>query len=499
MNYSLESHVPEKQKSDCIIIPLFSDQLNSSQLSPLAKRVNDTENGLIEKLIERKDFKAGVSEFLLLPIKEEQYKRLLLLGLGKREELTPASFKKAIQAAITSVKTSQTEKLIISLDNINLSNKNTAWVTRFAIESINDSLYCFDEFKSKKADSPTLKEISFYCGTSGITTEIQNSISEGVAISKGVSIAKDLGNLPGAVCTPSYLAKVAKQLADDNESISTTILKEKEMNSLGMHSLLSVSAGSEEPARLIIMEYKGGKSSDKPHVLVGKGVTFDSGGISLKPGEAMDEMKYDMCGAAGVFGTMTAISELKPKINVTAVIAAAENMPDGKATKPGDIVKTMSGQTVEILNTDAEGRLVLCDAITYAEQNFKPASIVDIATLTGACIIALGHHATGMLANNDELAEELLNAGVSAEDKAWRMPLWDEYQPQLDSNFADMQNIGGRPAGTITAACFLSRFAKKMKWAHLDIAGTAWVSGKNKGATGRPVPLLTQYILNKVS
>jgi len=502
MNYSLESRTPEKQKSDCIIIPLFSDQLNSNNFSPEAKCVNDTEDGLIQKLIERKDFKANNSEFLLLPIKEEQHKRLLLLGLGKQEELTAASFKKAIQAAITSIKTSQTEKLLISLDGITFGNKNATWITRFVIESINDSLYNFDEFKSKKADKINLKEIAFYCGISNSKAcnpaELKKAISEGAAISKGVSMAKDLGNLPGAVCTPSYLAKVAKQLAKDNTSISTTILKEKEMASLGMHSLLSVSAGSEEPARLIIMEYKGGKPSDKPHVLVGKGVTFDSGGISLKPGEAMDEMKYDMCGAASVFGTMTAITELKPKINVTAVIAAAENMPDGKATKPGDIVKTLSGQTVEILNTDAEGRLVLCDAITYAEQNFKPASIVDIATLTGACIIALGHHATGMLANNDDLADELLNAGISAEDKAWRMPLWDEYQPQLDSNFADMQNIGGRAAGTITAACFLSRFAKNMKWAHLDIAGTAWVSGKNKGATGRPVPLLTQYILNKV-
>jgi leucyl aminopeptidase len=502
MNYSLESRAPEKQKSDCIIIPLFSDQLKSSDLPAEAKYVNDAEDKLIQKLIERKDFKANNSESLLLPIKEEQHKRLLLLGLGKQEELTAASLKKAIQAALTSIKTSQTEKLLISLDGVTFGKKNTAWITRFAIESINDSLYNFDEFKSKKADTITLKEIALYCGASNSKacspTELKKAISEGTAISKGVSIAKDLGNLPGAVCTPSYLAKVAKQLAKDNTSISTTILKEKEMASLGMHSLLSVSAGSEEPARLIIMEYKGGKPSDKPHVLVGKGVTFDSGGISLKPGEAMDEMKYDMCGAASVFGTMTAITELKPKINVTAIIAAAENMPDGKATKPGDIVKTLSGQTVEILNTDAEGRLVLCDAITYAEQNFKPASIVDIATLTGACIIALGHHATGMLANNNALADELLSAGISAEDKAWRMPLWDEYQPQLDSNFADMQNIGGRPAGTITAACFLSRFAKNMKWAHLDIAGTAWVSGKNKGATGRPVPLLTQYILNKV-
>ncbi len=498
MNYSLEINTPEKQKSDCIVIPLFSDQLKSSDFTPVAKLINDCENGIIQTLIERKDFKGSACESLLLPIKEEQHQRLLLLGLGKQEELTAASFKKAIQAAIASIKTSQAESLLISLDGITVHNKTAELTTRFAIEAINDSIYCFDQFKTKKSDKPTFKDVSFYCGASINTTELKEAISIGSAISKGVSIAKDLGNLPGAICTPIYLAKEALQLAKDNELVSATILKEKEMLSLGMHSLLSVSAGSEEPARLIIMEYKGGSTSDQPHVLVGKGVTFDSGGISLKPGEAMDEMKYDMCGAASVFGTMNAITELKPKINVTAVIAAAENMPDGKATKPGDIVKTLSGQTVEILNTDAEGRLVLCDAITYAEQHFNPASIVDIATLTGACIVALGHHATGLLANNDEIADELLKAGMSAEDKAWRMPLWDEYQPLLDSNFADMQNIGGRAAGTITAACFLSRFAKKMKWAHLDIAGTAWVSGKNKGATGRPVPLLTQYILNKV-
>ena len=498
MNYSLEIRTPENQESNCIVIPFFSDQLKSSDFTPTAKLINTTENKLIQNLIDLKDFKANASESLLLPLKEDQHQRLLLLGLGKKEEFTTASFKKAIQAGVTSIKTSQTEKLLLSLDGISLKNKSAEWTTRFAIEAISDSMYCFDTFKSKKADTPTLTDISFYCGPSIDTTALKNAIAVGSAISKGVSVAKDLGNLPGAICTPIYLAKEALKLEKNNPLVSTTILKEKEMLTLGMHSLLSVSAGSEEPARLIIMEYKGGDVTDKPHVLVGKGVTFDSGGISLKPGEAMDEMKYDMCGAASVFGTINAITELKPKINVTAVIAAAENMPDGKATKPGDIVKTLSGQTVEILNTDAEGRLVLCDAITYAEQNFKPASIVDIATLTGACIIALGHHATGLLANNDDIAEELLTAGKSAEDKAWRMPLWDEYQPQLDSNFADMQNIGGRAAGTITAACFLSRFAKKMKWAHLDIAGTAWVSGKNKGATGRPVPLLTQYILNKV-
>lgn len=495
MKYSLEKRTPEKQQSDCIVLPLFED----FQLSQEASYLDQASNQSISKLLERRDFDAKSGSTMLLAGDSTPHTRILLIGLGKQDAFSPAILKKSILAATETIKKTQTKDALISFDDITLKDCNQSWLIRFAIEAINDALYVFDEFKTTKADKTELSSISFYCGTNTNSTDAEKAISEGSAIAAGVSVAKTLGNLPGNICTPTYLATTAKDIAKNNSTVTTTILDEKKMASLGMHSLLSVSAGSEEPAQLIIMEYKGGKASDKAHVLVGKGVTFDSGGISLKPGESMDEMKYDMCGAASVFGTLTAIVALKPSINVTAIVAAAENMPDGKATKPGDIVTTLSGQTVEILNTDAEGRLVLCDALTYAEQNHDPASIVDIATLTGACIIALGHHTTGLLGNNDELANELLAAGTEAADKAWRLPLWDEYQPQLDSNFADMQNIGGRPAGTITAACFLSRFAKKMKWAHLDIAGTAWVSGKSKGATGRPVPMLTQYILNKVN
>lgn len=495
MKYSLEKRTPEKQQSDCIVLPLFED----FQLSQEASYLDQASNQSISKLLERRDFDAKSGSTMLLAGDSTPHTRILLIGLGKQDAFSPAILKKSILAATETIKKTQTKDALISFDDITLKDCNQSWLIRFAIEAINDALYVFDEFKTTKADKTELSSVSFYCGTNTNSTDAEKAISEGSAIAAGVSVAKTLGNLPGNICTPTYLATTAKDIAKNNSTVTTTILDEKKMASLGMHSLLSVSAGSEEPAQLIIMEYKGGKASDKAHVLVGKGVTFDSGGISLKPGESMDEMKYDMCGAASVFGTLTAIVALKPSINVTAIVAAAENMPDGKATKPGDIVTTLSGQTVEILNTDAEGRLVLCDALTYAEQNHDPASIVDIATLTGACIIALGHHTTGLLGNNDELANELLAAGTEAADKAWRLPLWDEYQPQLDSNFADMQNIGGRPAGTITAACFLSRFAKKMKWAHLDIAGTAWVSGKSKGATGRPVPMLTQYILNKVN
>ncbi|MCO4759490.1 MAG: leucyl aminopeptidase, partial [Oceanospirillaceae bacterium] len=288
----------------------------------------------------------------------------------------------------------------------------------------------------------------------------------------------------------------ALALGEEHDALEVSILDEDEMAQLGMHCLLSVGHGSDQPSKLIVMHYKGGEEGAKNHALVGKGITFDTGGISLKGGAGMDEMKFDMCGAASVIGAMTALCEMNLELNVVGIVAAAENMPSGRATKPGDIVTTMSGQTVEVLNTDAEGRLVLCDALTYAER-FEPETVVDVATLTGACIVALGHHATGLLSNDDALANSLLQAGDQAADKAWRLPLWDEYQEQLDSNFADIANIGGPPAGTVTAACFLSRFTKSYRWAHLDIAGVAWNSkGKDKGATGRCVPLLSQHLLN---
>jgi leucyl aminopeptidase len=310
-----------------------------------------------------------------------------------------------------------------------------------------------------------------------------------------MKLTKDLGNLPGNICTPTYLAEQARKLAETYK-LKATVLEEKDMEKLGMLSLLSVTRGSRQPAKLITLEYHGGDKKQKPVVLVGKGLTFDSGGISLKPGATMDEMKYDMCGAASVLGTMQAIAEMGLKLNVVAVIPSSENMPDGAASKPGDIVKSMAGLTIEILNTDAEGRLILCDALTYAAR-FEPDTVVDIATLTGACVIALGGVASGLFSNQDELARELAEAGEYSNDRAWHMPLWDDYQEQLDSNFADMQNIGGREAGSITAACFLSRFTKNYRWAHLDIAGTAWKSGKDKGSTGRPVPLLTRYLIQR--
>jgi leucyl aminopeptidase len=328
-----------------------------------------------------------------------------------------------------------------------------------------------------------------------ITPRAGEALKQGDAIGQGMDLTKTLGNLPGNICTPSYLADQARLLAK-NHKLGVKVLEQKDMEKLGMGSLLSVSKGSRQPPKLIVLEYHGGPAKQKPVVLVGKGITFDTGGISLKPGAEMDEMKFDMCGAASVLGTLKACAVMGLKHNVVGVVPTCENMPDGAASRPGDIVTSMSGQTIEILNTDAEGRLILCDALTYAER-FNPAAVIDIATLTGACVIALGHVVSGMFSNRQALADELLDAGLTSFDRAWQLPLYEEYQDGLQSNFADMANIGGRPGGAITAASFLARYTKKFDWAHLDIAGTAWKSGKEKGATGRPVPLLTQFLMRR--
>ena len=349
-------------------------------------------------------------------------------------------------------------------------------------------------FKSKKDDvRRPLRKLTLSVESRTDLAAAEKALAQGMAIAGGINFAKDLGNLPGNICTPTYLAEQALLLRK-HHGLKIEVLDRADMEKLGMGSLLSVTRGSHQPPKFIIVTHNGGKKGEKPVVLVGKGVTFDSGGISLKPGPEMDEMKYDMSGAGSVLGTMKAIAELALPSNVIGLVPTVENMPGGSASRPGDIVTSMSGQTIEILNTDAEGRLILCDALTYAER-FEPACVIDIATLTGACVIALGHVTSGLFANDDGLARDLLGAGQNAYDRAWRLPLWDDYQDQLKSPFADMANIGGRPAGTITAACFLSRFAKKYDWAHLDVAGTAWKSGEKKGSTGRPVPLLTHFLL----
>ncbi len=496
MEFVVKSGAAEKQKTACLIVGVQK----KSQL-PAAKSIDTLSNGYLANVIKQGDLQFKPGQALLLHhVPEALCERLLMVAVGEEKKpLSDSDYQKAANAIITKLKSTGAKEAVIAIDDFNVVDRDLSWTVRQLVEVIEHNLYSFDEFKSKKADSQasSLKKITLLTDRK-TANSAKEGISQGKAIAKGRNVARTLGNLPGNICHPSYLAEEAKTLAKTHAKLTTKVLGEKQMHDLGMHSLLSVSAGSAQEAKLIMMEFKNGKKGAKPLVLLGKGITFDTGGISLKPGAGMDEMKFDMCGAASIFGVMNAIVEMDLPLNVIGMVAAAENMPGSKASRPGDIVKSMSGKTIEILNTDAEGRLVLCDALTYAER-YKPEAVIDVATLTGACVIALGHHTTGVLSNNDELATELLDASKQSADKAWQLPIGEEYQQQLDSNFADMANIGGRPAGTITAACFLSRFTESYPWAHLDIAGTAWTSGKNKGASGRPVPMLVQYLLNKLA
>lgn len=492
MEFSIKSRSPEKQQSACVIVGVFE----ARKFSAAAEAIDKASNGHLSAILEQGDMdgKAG-STLLLHKIPGCECQRVLLVGLGKEKEFREKEYIAAIRTAIKAVKDTGTSEAVLYLSEIAVKKQSAEWRLRQAALVAQDALYRFDQFKSKKNDAPRLERLIFSIDHRTKPAAAEAALAQGLAIAKGVALAKTLGNLPGNVCTPSYLAETARQLAQEHQ-LDCEILERADMEALGMHSLLSVAKGSHQPPKLIVLHYKGGKTGEKPVVLVGKGITFDTGGISLKPGEGMDEMKFDMCGAASVLGSIKAVAQMQLPINLTVIVPTVENMPGGGASKPGDIVTSLSGQTIEILNTDAEGRLILCDALTYAER-FHPKAVVDVATLTGACVIALGNVATGLFSNSDELADELLDAGQAACDRAWQMPLWDDYQDQLKSNFADMANIGGRPAGSITAACFLSRFAKKFDWAHLDIAGTAWKSGAEKGSTGRPVPLLTHFLMRR--
>lgn len=494
MEFIVKSGTIEKQKTACLVLGTQKKKLSSS-----ATAVDATSEGLISALIKRGDLTPKPGKSLLLPhVAGQAFERLLLVSLGETDKsLKDAEFKKVAEAIVGQIKSSQCKDAIISIEDFQVADRDLNWVTRQLVEIFEYQFYSFDELKTgKDKEEPALKKITLLADRKQVDAA-KEGIAQGQAIGAGRNVARTLGNLPGNICHPAYLADEAKALAKKHARLTTKVLGEKQMSDLGMHSLLSVGHGSDQESRLICMEFKNGKKGDKPIVLLGKGITFDTGGISLKPGAGMDEMKFDMCGAASIFGAMNAIIELDLPLNIIGMVAAAENMPSGRASRPGDIVKSMSGKTIEILNTDAEGRLVLCDALTYAEK-YKPEAVVDVATLTGACVIALGHHTTGLLSNNDDLVDELLAASKDSADRAWQLPMGEEYDQQLDSNFADMANIGGRPGGTITAACFLAKFAESYPWAHLDIAGTAWNSGKNKGATGRPVPMLVQYLLNKL-
>ena len=477
-----------------LIIGIFEKNI----LSETAKRLDKQSGGYISKLLKKGDFLAKIGDTLLLPdVPKVGTGAILLVGCGKNTTLSQRDYRKILAQSIKVLQSASPAAVVNFLTELAVKDQDIAANIQQAAEISSAALYRYDYYKSEKTPASTLKEISFYAPEKKSLEACKKALTQAIAIADGVSLTKDLSNAPSNVCTPTYLANAAKKLAREYKNLTAKVLEEKDMKRLGMGAFLAVTKGTKESAKLVCLEYKGTTKKQDPVVLVGKGITFDTGGISLKPSESMVGMKYDMCGAASVIGTIKAIADLKLPIHVVGLLAIAENMPGGGASKPEDIVTTMSGQTVEILNTDAEGRLVLCDTITYAAR-YKPAVIIDIATLTGAVVVALGHHATGLLSNNDKLANDLLQAGIESHDRAWQLPLWEEYQEQIRTPFADMANTGGRGAGTITAACFLSRFAKKFAWAHLDVAGTAaMMGGVDRFATGRPVPLLTQYLINR--
>jgi len=494
VEFSIKSGSPEKQRSACVVVGVFEPR----KLTLAAELLDNAARNHLSDIIRRGDMEGKSGSTLLLHnVPGTLCDRVLLVGLGKEKEFGDKEYCDAVRSAVRTLNETGSFDGTVFLTETSVRKRSAAWRVRQATIVAQETVYRFDQFKSKKDKvRRPLRKLTFVVDRRNELATAEEALNQGQAIAEGMALAKNLANLPANVCTPTYLAEIAQKLAAEHK-LDCQILDSDEMAALGMQSLLAVAKGSQQPPRLIILQHKGGKADDKPVVLVGKGVTFDSGGISIKPAAEMDEMKYDMCGAAGVLGTIKAAAMMKLPINLTVIVPSTENMPGGAATRPGDIVTSMSGQTIEILNTDAEGRLILCDALTYAAR-FEPDILIDVATLTGACVVALGHVATGLFANNDTLARELLHAGDEAHDRAWQMPLWDDYQELLKSPFADMANIGGRWGGSITAACFLSRFTRKDVWAHLDIAGTAWKSGTDKGATGRPVPLLMHYLLKRV-
>jgi leucyl aminopeptidase len=470
MEFTIKSGSPEKQRSACVVVGVFDNRKPSLS----AELVDRASGGYISEIIRRGDMEGKLGNTLLLHnVRGTLADRVLLIGLGKERDFREREFRTAVRAAVQLLNETGSYEAVVYLTEEKVKRREVAWRVEHAVVVAMEAVYRFDEMKSQPA-------------------EVRRPLRK---LTLSVPQRSDLGNLPGNVCTPTYLGERAQALAKEFE-FNCQVLDRAAIEELKMGSFLSVTNGSDQPPKFIVLEYNGAGKKQKPLVLVGKGITFDSGGISLKPGLDMDQMKFDMCGAGSVLGAFRAIAELKAKINLVGLVAACENMPSGRATKPGDIVRSMSGQTVEILNTDAEGRLILCDALTYAER-YEPAAVVDIATLTGAMVVALGHIACGVFSNSDSLARALINAGEEAFDRGWQMPLWEEYHEGLNSNFADFANIAGRAGGSVTAACFLSKFTRKYDWAHLDIAGIAWKEGKEKGATGRPVPLLATWLLSQ--
>ncbi|MEL7297596.1 MAG: leucyl aminopeptidase [Pseudomonadota bacterium] len=483
-----------KRSTACAIVGVY----DKKQLSQAAQEIDAASGGLISGLLDQGDLAThlGASQ-MIGRVDGAKCRRVVVVGLGAKASFGRREFYKAAIAGLTAIKSSQVSEATFYLTAEETVDCDAYYRGRLAAQALGEHRYRYGDMKSRnKPTAPKLKTMTLAAAERADSAALEQGANHGAGIVTGMNLTKDLGNTPANICHPTYLADTARKLAKRYSKLSVTVLDEPDMAALGMNSLLSVGFGSEQPSKLIHLDYRGGASDEPPVILVGKGITFDTGGISLKPGPAMDEMKYDMGGAASVIGCMAAVAAMKLPINLMVIVPSAENMPSGRATRPGDIVKSMSGITIEILNTDAEGRLILCDALTYAQQ-FKPAALIDVATLTGACVIALGHHRAGVMSNNDALAADIIDAGERAVDRAWHLPLDQEYTDQLKSNFADFANIGGREGGAITAGAFLSQFTKKANWAHIDIAGVAWRGGAKKGSSGRPVPLLVDYLLTK--
>jgi len=500
MDYFVKSGNPEKQRVSCVIVGVF-DRRSPTEPAEIIDRVSD---GAVASVMRRGDMDGKLGQTVILHNVAGTFAdRIMLVGLGRERNFDEIAFRKAITASARALRQTGAIDAITYLTNLSIKNRDFHWNVQQAALTTEETWYRFDACRGEKsrADLPSykLERFTFDVPRRSDLRSGEAGLTEALAIAKGQALAKDLGNLPGNLATPTYLADIATQLGKDYPSIKTRVLEQSDMEKLGMGALLSVSRGSRQPPKLIVMEYMAGTKGDKPIAVVGKGLTFDAGGISIKPAAGMDEMKFDMCGGGAVLGLMKTIAELAVPINLVGIVPSCENLPDGAANKPGDIVTSLSGQTIEVLNTDAEGRLILCDALTYVEQTYEPSMCVDMATLTGACVVALGHYASGLFANQSGLARQLTVAGEQIGDRVWEMPLWPEYEEHLRSEFADMANIAtkyGKEAGAIIGASFLHKFARKMKWAHLDIAATAW---DGKKATGRPVPLLTQWLLNHVA
>ncbi|HTK97877.1 MAG TPA: leucyl aminopeptidase [Pseudomonadales bacterium] len=490
MKYSTKSGKLEDLRTDCLIVTMHAARSVARALE-LDDYLAASSHDFVDK--------AGRAQLITLP-KATSIRRLLVVGVGDDAELSPADYRKAIGAAATALKSAPVRDSVLAIDAFKVAGYDGYQKARVALASLTAQLYRFAASKQQQDETPPaqIAQLAVHSTARGHGAT-SSAVRHAQALDTGMAFARDLGNQPPNVCNPSYLAAEARKLArgaSPKNRVRVKVIDEREIEKLGMGAFTSVTQGSATPGKLIIVEYRGAAAKMPPIALIGKGITFDTGGISLKPPAAMDEMKFDMCGAAAVLGTTKAVIDAKLPINLVTLVAAAENMPSGRASRPGDVVTTLSGQTVEILNTDAEGRLVLCDTLTYAER-YRPKAVIDVATLTGACVVALGAHASGLFANDDALAASLLSAGEFIWDRAWQMPVWDDYQQNLKSNFADMANVGGRDAGAVVAACFLSRFAKQFAWAHLDVAGSAYASGAAKGSTGRPVPMLFQYLLNQ--